>query len=183
LVIDVGTGDGRAVLARAAAEPSALVVGLDANAAAMAEGSRRAADRRTGLRNALFVVGAAERPPAELRGRADLVTVTFPWGSLLRGMVGQDDAVLAGVASLLAGGGMLDVVMSAEARDAAVRDPFDDRARTHLAAAWTSAGLTVDEVTGLAPDLIAAIPSSWARRLRADPTRHVWRITATRDGR
>lgn len=61
MALDLGTGDGRAVLAAAAAQPDTLVVGVDANAAAMAEASRRAA--RRDLRNALFIVAAAEHPP------------------------------------------------------------------------------------------------------------------------
>jgi len=50
------------VLAAAAARPDTLVIGVDANAAGMAEASRRAA-RRGALPNALFVVAAAEHPP------------------------------------------------------------------------------------------------------------------------
>ncbi len=78
--IDLGTGDGRHVLAAAAAEPDRLVVGIDANAAAIAEASRRAAAKpgRGGLPNALFVVAAAEALPRELDGVADLVTAHFP---------------------------------------------------------------------------------------------------------
>jgi 16S rRNA (adenine(1408)-N(1))-methyltransferase len=62
VALDLGTGDGRAVLAAAAARPDALVIGVDASAAAMAESSRRAA-RRGALPNALFAVAAAEHPP------------------------------------------------------------------------------------------------------------------------
>jgi 16S rRNA (adenine(1408)-N(1))-methyltransferase len=43
VAIDLGTGDGRHVLALAAARPDTLVIGVDANAAGMAESSRRAA--------------------------------------------------------------------------------------------------------------------------------------------
>jgi 16S rRNA (adenine(1408)-N(1))-methyltransferase len=50
------------VLAAARRDPGTLVVGLDANAAAMADASRRAA-RRAALPNALFAVAAAEHPP------------------------------------------------------------------------------------------------------------------------
>jgi hypothetical protein len=32
------------------------------------------------------------------------MTITFPWGSLLRGVLGHDEAALSGVASLLAPG-------------------------------------------------------------------------------
>jgi 16S rRNA (adenine(1408)-N(1))-methyltransferase len=62
VAIDLGTGDGRHVLAAAAARPETLVVGVDANAAGMVEASRRAA-RRGALPNALFAVAAAEHPP------------------------------------------------------------------------------------------------------------------------
>jgi 16S rRNA (adenine(1408)-N(1))-methyltransferase len=62
VAIDLGTGDGRAVLAAAAARPDALVIGVDASADAMIEASRRAA-RRGALPNALFAVAAAEHPP------------------------------------------------------------------------------------------------------------------------
>jgi tRNA G46 methylase TrmB len=41
-VVDLGTGDGKAVLARAAAEPASLVVGVDAVATATAAAARRA---------------------------------------------------------------------------------------------------------------------------------------------
>jgi 16S rRNA (adenine(1408)-N(1))-methyltransferase len=49
------------VLARAARWPDTLAIGVDANAAGMAEASRRAARRGT-LPNALFAVAAAEHP-------------------------------------------------------------------------------------------------------------------------
>jgi LuxR family maltose regulon positive regulatory protein len=80
--IDLGTGDGRYVLATAAAQPDRLVVGVDANAAGMATASRRAAVKplRGGLPNAVFVVAAAEALPAKLDGMADLVTRPLPLG-------------------------------------------------------------------------------------------------------
>jgi 16S rRNA (adenine(1408)-N(1))-methyltransferase len=62
VTVDLGTGDGRAVLAAARRDPDTLAVGLDANAAAMADASRRAT-RRNALPNALFAVAAAEHPP------------------------------------------------------------------------------------------------------------------------
>ena len=62
MTLDVGTGDGRHVLASAAEDPDTLVIGVDANAAGMAEASRRAM-RRGARPNALFAVAAAEHPP------------------------------------------------------------------------------------------------------------------------
>ena len=50
------------MLAAAKARPGTLTIGVDANAAGMAEVSRRAACRGA-LPNALFAVAAAEHPP------------------------------------------------------------------------------------------------------------------------
>ena len=98
-IVDLGTGDGR-VLARAAAEPDSLVIGVDAAAAAMAESSRRADRRR--MANVLFLADGVEHlVDSPLAGAADLVTVILPWGSLARGILGIDDAALAGSAAVL----------------------------------------------------------------------------------
>ena len=45
------------------------------------------------------------------------MTINFPWGSLLRGVLGHDDAALAGVAALLAPGASAHVLFSVTARD------------------------------------------------------------------
>jgi len=78
--VDLGTGDGRYVLAEAAAHPDRLMIGVDASAAAMVEAARRAAGRanRSGRPNALVVVAAVEALSPELDCAADLVTAHFP---------------------------------------------------------------------------------------------------------
>ena len=109
------------MLARARREPDSLVIGVDANADAMAESSRRAAapERKGGLPNALFVVAAAERLPPELRGIAAEVSILLPWGSLLRGALAFDDAcdAAAGIAGLVAPGGRVRAIVSIDPRD------------------------------------------------------------------
>jgi 16S rRNA (adenine(1408)-N(1))-methyltransferase len=168
VAIDLGTGDGRHVLAAAAARPDTLVIGVDANAAGMAEASRRAT-RRNALPNALFAVAAAERPPQALRARAHSLTITFPWGSLLRGVLGHDDAVLAGVAALLAPGSTARVLVSVVPRDGVPEIPPDDR----LAAAYAAHGLELLEARPATAEEVAASGSSWAKRLRAGAARPV----------
>src|SRR5436190_16837280 len=100
-MVDLGTGDGRFVLLAARRDPTTLAIGIDADAASMLEASRRAAraPKKGGLANALFVVSAVEAIPEELAEIADDIRIAFPWGSLLRGVVGADDHVLAGIAS------------------------------------------------------------------------------------
>jgi 16S rRNA (adenine(1408)-N(1))-methyltransferase len=175
--MDLGTGDGRAVLARAAAEPRSLVIGVDAVASAMAESSRRA-DRR-GPANTLFLAAGAESlVDSPLAGTADLVAVTFPWGSLLRGVVGLDGAALAGVVAPLAPGGRLEVLASVVPSDGVEGLACLDASQAERTAdAWYCAGL---ELTGMRPAAsadLAAVRSSWARRLGDRP---VWRLEGQR---
>ena len=141
MVVDLGTGDGRAVLARARAEPRALIVGVDAAAASMAESSRRAA--RRGPANAIFLAAGVETLAGTvLACRADLVTVTFPWGSLLRGVLGLDDAALAGVAALVAPGGRIEVLASVIPSDGIEGiATLDATCEPEIRRAWAAAGL------------------------------------------
>lgn len=169
MAVDLGTGDGRHVLTAAARQPGTLFVGVDANAAAMADSSRRAWRGRTALPNALFAVAAAERPPEELHGLAGSLTVNFPWGSLLRGLVGADDAVLAGVARLMAPGAEGVVLLSVVPRDGMPPVP----ARGSLGLAYERHGLELVEMRPATSEEVAESGSSWAKRLRAGRDRPV----------
>ena len=181
MVVDIGTGDGRAVLARAGVEPASLVIGVDAAAASMAEASRRAT--RRGTANAIFLAaGAAELADTPLAGRVDLATVTFPWGSLLRGAVGLEPAVLAGLAALAAPGGRVEVLVSVVPSDrVAGVDTLDAGWEPAIRCAWASVGLELVSMRPATAADIAASRSSWARRL--DPSRGarpVWRLDLCR---
>jgi 16S rRNA (adenine(1408)-N(1))-methyltransferase len=169
VAVDLGTGDGRHVLAAAAAQPDTLVVGVDASATATADSSRRACRGRTALPNALFAVAAAERPPEPLLGLAGSLTVNFPWGSLLRGLLGEDDAVLAGVAKLMAPGALGSVLLSIVPRDGMPPVPPWGT----LAAAYERHGLELVELRPARPAEVSASGSSWAKRLRAGRDRPV----------
>jgi len=180
VIVDLGTGDGRAVLARAAAEPLNLVIGIDANAAAMAESSRRASRGRGArhLANALFLVEAAEALPGPLMSAASTVTVVMPWGSLLRGVLGQDGVVLRGVASIVAPAGRVEVLASVRPADAVPgMSSLDDGARPAIATAWAAAGFELMSMRRATADDLRQTRSSWARRLGDRP---VWRIELAR---
>jgi 16S rRNA (adenine(1408)-N(1))-methyltransferase len=183
VIADIGTGDGRAVLARAAAEPASLVIGVDAAPGLMAEASRRAA--RRGPANAIFLAaGAAELADTStpFAGRVDMVTITFPWGSLLRGVLGLEPAVLAGVAALVAPGGRVEVLASvvpSDRVDGVVT--LDAGWEPAIQCAWAGVGMELVSMRPATAAEIAASRSSWARRL--DPARGartVWRLDLCR---
>ena len=149
------------------------MIGVDASASGMQAASRRAA-RRGALPNALFAVAAAERPP--LTGFADEITVNFPWASLLRGVLGGDDAVLAGIAALTAPGATVTSLVSVVERDGVPGLPASDA----VAASYARHGLRLVEARPATGAEIAASGSSWAKRLRAGSARPVTLLRATR---
>jgi 16S rRNA (adenine(1408)-N(1))-methyltransferase len=160
------------------------VLGIDADAQAPAEASRRVASRVRSAddRRAWFVAAGVEALPAGLTGLADLVTVRFPWGSLLRGVLGVDGGVAASVARLVAPGGRLEITLSLVARDRhdTAGDAFGAADIERMTATFATLGLTRTEARPLPAAEVAAIPSTWARRLRAGDaraTRRVWHMS------
>ena len=186
MIVDLGTGDGRAACAAAARAPRALVIGLDADAAAMAESSRRAArpPRKGGLPNALFAVAAVEAPPPELHALADVVTVLFPWGSLLGGVLGADERAASGLAALARPGACIETLVSVTSRDRVDGVPqLDDATIPRVAAAHRRTGLELVSAAPASTEEVRFTRSSWGRRLLASGSdRPVWRLTFRRCG-
>jgi hypothetical protein len=88
---------------------------------------------------------------------------------LLRGVLGHDDTVLAGVAALLAPGASGSVLFSLTPRDG-MPAPADD-----LAAVYARHGLSVRSRVVTA----VTVRSSWAKRLRAGTARPVTQLSVT----
>jgi 16S rRNA (adenine(1408)-N(1))-methyltransferase len=177
LVLDLGTGDGKHVLAVARRRPDALVVGVDANADAMRAASTRAAAKpaRGGAPNALFVWAAVEDLPAELTG-ADEVHALMPWGSLLRAVVLPDLPVLARVAAACRDGAAFLVTVNLHAwrppvpEVGAVPEPTPEWALADLAAAYRGAGWIVESAAYPDEQEIAQLATSWTKRLGGSRT-------------
>ena len=172
------------MLATAAACPDTLVLGVDANAASMTEASRRAAKsaKRGGLPNALFVVAAAESLPPELDGLADSVTIHFPWGSLLRGLLSADAAVLDGLARVARPGAAVTALLSVTTRDHIDGlDSLDAGTFERLAVDYAAHGLTLAEARPATADDLARAHSSWAKRLGAGASRPAWLVRFRRN--
>lgn len=159
--MDVGAGDGGYVLYRARSEPGTFVVGLDASPDALAGGAWRA--KRARLSNAAFLVDGIERLPRELVCVADEVTVHFPWGSLLRGLLAADQGVLAPLARLLKPGAELRVVLSATERDGL--SEVTPSLLESRAGAFAEHGLGLRRARYASPADIVETHSAWAKRL------------------
>lgn len=174
VTIDVGAGDGRWAFRYASAHTDRFVVGVDPVPENMRELSAKAARKpeRGGLKNILYVAASIERPPAELQGVADAIFVTLPWGSLMRGIILGDDAVLAGLASLATDRATLRIVLNTRIFDDPVPldvrnlpDVTSDYVRETLAAAFAQHSITITETRYMDADEVAAIETTWAKKL------------------
>lgn len=172
LVLDLGTGDGKHVLAVARARRDALVVGLDAGPDAMRRVSARAAAKpgKGGSANALFVWASVEQLPIELTGVTE-VHALMPWGSLLRALVWPDVEVLRGVARICRPGARFLVTLNLHAWRPPVADvgatgePTPASALETLAPAYARAGWTLETADYLDDVQIAELGTSWTKRL------------------
>jgi 16S rRNA (adenine(1408)-N(1))-methyltransferase len=172
LVLDIGTGDGKHVLAEARRRPDTLVVGLDAGPDAMRKTAARAAAKpaRGGVPNTLFVWASVEQLPAEL-DRVTEVHSLMPWGSLLRALVTPDAAVLRGIAGRCVPGAQFLITLNLHAWRPPVPEvgetpePTPTSVTTDLAAVYARAGWRLESVGYLDESQIAELGTSWTKRL------------------
>src|SRR5687767_11131651 len=88
VLLDIGAGDGRFVRQMAAEHPARCAIGVDA----CRENLR--ANSRVASANALYLIADARTLPCALDQRATHITINFPWGSLLSGLLTGDAALL-----------------------------------------------------------------------------------------
>ena len=188
MVIDVGTGDGKNVYKNGKSDPTTLYVGLDAAAENMTDTAKKLVKKpeKGGLANVLLVVGTAESPPAELLGKADELTVFFPWGSLLQGVACAQEEMLSKLHALCKKGADFTFVTtyspSFEAAEIEKRglpplsiDFLEEEYKETVA----SMGFCVEEVALHDNSYAAGFESAWAKRLAHGRRRNFYRVTGT----
>lgn len=155
--IDIGTGDGRFVAHIAQANPRIFAVGIDACRENLHEISRRAPS------NALFVIANAQALPPELHASAAQVTINFPWGSLIEGLVNHDPALLAGLYAITQTDATVEIRLNGGALAEAGCSLDDGTERVRAALAVN--GFAVRPPKLLAAAELKAFPTTWAKRL------------------
>ena len=180
VTVDVGAGDGAFAYRYGQGHPQRFVVAIDPVRENLREYSARAAKKpdRGGLANVLYVVASVEHLPDELHAVADEVFVTLPWGSLMRGIIVADDVVIARLASLGRDGASMRIVLNTRIFDDPV--PLDVRdlpdvppqyVEATLAPTYAQHGVQITATRWMDADEVAAIGTTWAKRLshRAPP--------------
>jgi len=158
-VVDLGTGDGRYPLHVARTRADTLAIGLDASSDAIAHAARRAI--RDHVPNLVLLRDPVEGLP--LASIADEVTIHFPWGSLLRGALAEDEEVFDSICRLPRPGGGLTLMWSITARDG--RPPLTQRDIARATRAYRLRDFTLEEDRAVVRADVDAARSTWGKRL------------------
>jgi 16S rRNA (adenine(1408)-N(1))-methyltransferase len=155
--LDLGTGDGRYVEQVARQNPKQFLIGIDACRENLVKVSNRAAG------NTLFLIANAEALPAELSSLADFITLNFPWGSLLTGLLETESRLIANLRMVAKAGARLELRLN----ESAIRQAgwSLDRACGQVVMNLEKAGFALNPACRLALADLRRFPSSWARRL------------------
>nr|AIA13045.1 Putative methyltransferase [uncultured bacterium] len=155
--IDIGTGDGRYVQHMAQAHPKDFVIGIDACRENLVEVSRRTRD------NTLFVIANAEALPCELDGLAAHITINFPWGSLLEGLLAEEAGLITGLRLMARTEATIDVRLNG---GALAEVGWDLEAGTERVQAMLSAnGFKMRNPQAMLVSELKAFPTTWAKRI------------------
>jgi 16S rRNA (adenine(1408)-N(1))-methyltransferase len=171
IAIDIGTGDGRYVWDVARRCPASFVIGVDACRENLRAVSRAAPD------NVLFVIANALALPDTLHGLATQITINFPWGSLLAGLLDGNAAFLAGLSALARPGAALEIRLNGGAL--AEAGYTMDVGVTRIRQTLNAGGFTLRQSLALDADALRACPTTWAKRLAYGRDPSGWYLSAT----
>jgi 16S rRNA (adenine(1408)-N(1))-methyltransferase len=157
VLIDIGTGDGRYVLHVARIRPTWFALGVDACRENLRESSRKASP------NTLYVIANALTLPGELGGMASKVTINFPWGSLIMGLLDGEPMLLEGLHAIARPGAMLEIRLNAGALTEAGHTLESGGVRMRQALA--EGGFDVHELVRLDAQELRQCHTTWAKRL------------------
>ena len=155
-----------------------MFIGVEPNHAGLIEASRTARQGKGSLPNLAFVLGSLEQLPGPFAGRADSVSVLFPWGSLLRAVLAPEHAALDALRGLCRPGGTIEVVTAIDPEadcGELVRLGVEQFSFEGTLGAWCAAGF---DVTFEALPADHAYQTTWWRKIRQREARQAVRITA-----
>jgi len=168
--IDLGTGNGRYVYKRAAADPKTLYVGVDPIEKQLRKYAKKSGRKK--LENVLFVLGSAEVLPKELGGVANKVTIILPWGSLLENIVKFNPEIIISIKSLVKPKGTLLLVFGynlleepSETERLGLKELSTNYIKTELIPEYESLGFELLDFRELTKEELKEIDTSWSKKL------------------
>lgn len=157
ILLDLGAGDGYFVRQMAAINTARFAIGVDA----CRENLR--ASSRVAPANALYLIADARALPRALDQQATHMTINFPWGSLLGGLLAEEAVLLERLAAAARPGALLELRLNAGALAEAGWELADggEQARQAL----HGAGFQIRSIGAIGPRELRACPTTWAKRL------------------
>jgi 16S rRNA (adenine(1408)-N(1))-methyltransferase len=168
--LDLGTGDGRFVRQTAERHPDWFIIGVDACRENLREHSRKK------TANALFVIANALALPHELDGLCAGISINFPWGSLLRGLLEADPALMDSLTRVALPGAKVIVRLNGGALAEAGWDAEAGAWQAHDQL-WQN-GFSACRPRLMSIHDLGACPTTWARRLAVGRDPRGWEISA-----
>ncbi len=157
IMLDLGTGDGRYVHFLADKFPDRFIIGVDACRENLHKLSR------TKLRNVLFIISSAQNLPRELNGCVSHITINFPWGSLLEGLLNGDTSLMQSLAAISKSTASIDIHLNGGALDEV--DWSLDSGAQKIYNNMIQAGWRIHNPVMMNAATLRAFPATWAKRL------------------
>lgn len=155
--LDLGTGDGRFAYSLAEGNSDHFIIGMDSCRENLREYSRAR------LPNLLFIIANAHSMPHELNGLVSQVTINFPWGSLLDGLLSAETSLMRGLESVASSFALFDIHLNGGAL-AEHGWHLDDGAekiyKNLICCGWQTC-----EPVSMGVNELRTFPTTWARRL------------------
>ncbi len=157
ILVDIGTGDGRYVQQMTRLCPTRFMIGIDACRENLREVSRKPQP------NALYLIANAEALPAELNGQASAITINFPWGSLLTGLLDSRSELLSGLQQLAQPGAKLEIRLNSSALQ---KEGYSlEQGGALVQKALLEQGFKAKPLQKLDARILRDYPTTWAKRL------------------
>lgn len=161
IMVDIGTGDGRFVQHMARENPTSFIIGVDSCRENLRQISRQS------LPTSLYLIANAENLPAELWGLAQHVTVNFPWGSLLNGLLQPDSSVIHNLRGIMQPEAELHIRLNGGALQ---KEGYTlQTGAQHLQNMLLQNGFRLKKAQPVEALVLRTFPSTWARRLSYGP--------------
>lgn len=154
--LDLGTGDAAFALRLARQQPDLGVIGVDTCL------DHVRVHRRRHPANLVLLRCDAAALPAALDGRIASITINFPFGSLLNGLLDGDDRLLARLATVLTSDGRIELRLNVSALRTA--GATLDQAEHALRVACQRLGCGEVQCQRLDAAALRRFPSTWAKR-------------------
>ncbi len=169
--------------------PNKLCIGIDPNTKPLEKISTKICRNpaKGGAPNALYVQASVEDLPEELNGIANEIHILFPWGSLLAGVTNAGSPMLENIKKICTPGATLRIMMALESKkDQSEIQRLDlpelskEFVESFLVPRYESAGFNVLQTQSISFSELAALPTTWAKRLQHNKERSVLLLTASR---